>query len=125
MRHLSVKYNIMFSETSRLNFRPLVVKIPTPRMLQNDSEHCIGVEELQASPPLELEVLELDKEFDKAEEHLKTEATIAAEESDIEVSHLIVEIKENIEKLLCQENCRFFFLIYLLIRTKYIGDLTC
>lgn len=98
----------MFSETSRLNFRPLVVKIPTPRMLQNDSEHCIGVEELQASPPLELEVLELDKVFDKAEEHLKTEATIAAEESDIEVSHLIVEIKENIEKLLCQENCRIF-----------------
>ncbi|CAH2086316.1 unnamed protein product [Euphydryas editha] len=71
-------------KTSRLNFRPLIVKMPTQHILQNNSEHCVGVEELQNSPPLELEVLELDKEFDKAEEHLKREAAIAAEESDVE-----------------------------------------
>ncbi|CAH0721766.1 unnamed protein product, partial [Brenthis ino] len=71
---------------SRLNFRPLIVKMPSPTSFHSDSEHSLGVEELQTSPQLELEGSELDREFDKAEEHLKREVAMAAAESDNEVS---------------------------------------
>ncbi|CAH2241290.1 jg3351 [Pararge aegeria aegeria] len=72
---------------SRLNFRPLIVKMPTQNNLlpMSDSD-CLGIEELQTSPPLELESLELDRELDDAEELLKRGAAIAVEESDSDMS---------------------------------------
>lgn len=60
--------------------------MPSPTSFHSDSEHSLGVEELQTSPQLELEGSELDREFDKAEEHLKREVAMAAAESDNEVS---------------------------------------
>ncbi|XP_026495370.2 NAD(+) hydrolase sarm1 isoform X2 [Vanessa tameamea] len=70
---------------SRLNFRPLILKMPTPNILHSDSEHSICIEELQSSPQLEMEVLELNREFDKGEEHLNKDIAIAVAESDTEV----------------------------------------
>lgn len=40
------------------------------------------IDELQASPQLEREVAELDKELDNAEQHLARGVAIATEESD-------------------------------------------
>lgn len=40
------------------------------------------IEELQASPQLELEAAELDKELDNAEQHLARGVAMATEESD-------------------------------------------
>lgn len=68
---------------SRLNFRPLIVKMPSQNTLLPVSDpDSIGVEELQTSPPLELESLELDRQLDDAEELLKRGVAMAVEESD-------------------------------------------
>ncbi|CAB3224699.1 unnamed protein product [Arctia plantaginis] len=64
-------------DTCRLNFRPLVLKMPVAREPSSP-----GIEELQSSPQLELEAAELDRELDNAEQHLNKAVAIATEESD-------------------------------------------
>ncbi|KAM3963103.1 uncharacterized protein ACR2FA_002870 [Aphomia sociella] len=66
---------------TRLNFRPLVLKMPARYTIQAEHEEQ-GVEELQSSPQLELEAAELERELDNAEQHLEKEIAIATEESD-------------------------------------------
>ncbi|XP_059056963.1 NAD(+) hydrolase sarm1 isoform X1 [Achroia grisella] len=65
----------------RLNFRPMVLKMPARHSVREQQE-VQGVEELQSSPPLELEAAELERELDRAEQHLEREISIATEESD-------------------------------------------
>lgn len=68
---------------SRLNFRPLVVKMPSYGLHRSESAtSSLMIEELQASPQLELEAAELDKELDNAEQHLARGVAMATEESD-------------------------------------------
>uniref|UniRef100_A0A2A4JZQ8 Uncharacterized protein n=1 Tax=Heliothis virescens TaxID=7102 RepID=A0A2A4JZQ8_HELVI len=77
---------------SRLNFRPLVMKMPARHMLHSERDPpSPGVEELQSSPQLELEAAELDRELDNAERHLDKGVAIATEESDADTSITIVE----------------------------------
>ncbi|KAJ8722627.1 hypothetical protein PYW07_003807 [Mythimna separata] len=74
---------------SRLNFRPLVVKMPARHILHTDRDPpSPGVEELQCSPQLELEAAELDRELDNAERHLDKGVAMATEESDADTVSL-------------------------------------
>lgn len=57
--------------------------MPSYGLHRSDSAtSSLMVEELQASPQLELEAAELDKELDNAEQHLARGVAIATEESD-------------------------------------------
>ncbi|KAL0842205.1 hypothetical protein ABMA28_014366 [Loxostege sticticalis] len=70
--------------STRLNFRPLVVKMPARHIIHSDPEpdQELGVEELQSSPQLEMEGADLDRELDNAEQHLDRGVAMATEESD-------------------------------------------
>ncbi|XP_013180340.1 PREDICTED: uncharacterized protein LOC106126975 [Papilio xuthus] len=71
--------------TNLLNFRPLVLKMPSPRAVRSERDHSLGIEELRRSPSIEVEAIELEKQLDCAEQHLDAEIAIAtAEESDNE-----------------------------------------
>lgn len=74
----------MFAGSTRLNFRPLVVKMPARHIIHSDTEpdQEPGVEELQSSPQLEMEGADLDRELDNAEQHLDRGVAMATEESD-------------------------------------------
>ncbi|XP_052757604.1 NAD(+) hydrolase sarm1 isoform X2 [Galleria mellonella] len=64
-----------------INFKPMVLKMPARHTVHDQHEQS-GIEELQSSPPLELEAAELERELDRAEQHLEREVAIATEESD-------------------------------------------
>ncbi|CAH0604788.1 unnamed protein product [Chrysodeixis includens] len=69
--------------STRLNFRPLVVKMPARHTIHTDREPTSpGVEELQSSPQLEMETAELERELQNSESHLDKGVAIATEESD-------------------------------------------
>lgn len=73
-----------------LNFRPLVLKMPSPRALRSQQEHSLGIEELRRSPSIEVEAIELEKQMHSAEQHLDAKIAIAtAEESDNEEVRII------------------------------------
>lgn len=73
---------LYFPVPTRLNFRPLMVKMPARHTLHEPEHSSSEVEELQTSPHLEMEVAELDRELDNAEQQLRKGATMATEESD-------------------------------------------
>lgn len=57
--------------------------MPTYGLHRSESAtSSLMIEELQASPQLELEAAELDKELDNAEQHLARGVAMATEESD-------------------------------------------
>ncbi|KAL4714585.1 hypothetical protein ACJJTC_006631 [Scirpophaga incertulas] len=74
--------------SSRLNFRPLVVKMPARHVVRCDHQPETGMEELQSSPQLELEAAELERELDNAEQQLDRGVAIATEESDADTVKL-------------------------------------
>ncbi|XP_060810819.1 uncharacterized protein LOC132904437 [Amyelois transitella] len=71
---------------TRPNFRPLVLKMSARHQFFDTSDNDQGMEELQDSPPLELEAAELDRELSNAEQHLEREVAIATEESDADTA---------------------------------------
>ncbi|KAI5641700.1 sterile alpha and TIR motif-containing protein 1 isoform X1 [Phthorimaea operculella] len=70
------------SPSPRRNFKPLVLKMPRfdPEPVSRSSEELRA--ELEASPHLEMECSELDREFSNAEQQLDRGVAMAAEESD-------------------------------------------
>ncbi|KAJ0180624.1 hypothetical protein K1T71_004028 [Dendrolimus kikuchii] len=68
---------------NRLNFRPLVVKMPARDTIKTGTvNQSQGVEELQTSPQLEIETSLVEQEMTNAEQQLEKGAAIATEESD-------------------------------------------
>lgn len=75
---------MLISGFSRLNFRPLTLKMPARNLLQQPEPSSPVAEELQRSPEFELEAQELERAMDIAEQHLDRGVALATEESDAE-----------------------------------------
>ncbi|VVC98342.1 unnamed protein product, partial [Leptidea sinapis] len=66
---------------ARFNFRPLLVKVPT-QTLQTDMPQTADIEDLETSPPLEIEVAEIEEQLNEVEKHIGRGAATISEESD-------------------------------------------
>ncbi|XP_050680741.1 NAD(+) hydrolase sarm1 isoform X1 [Leptidea sinapis] len=66
---------------ARFNFRPLLVKVPT-QTLQTDMPQTADIEDLETSPPLEIEVAEIEEQLNEVEKHIGRGAATVSEESD-------------------------------------------
>lgn len=80
---MTCKIIISSTDPNRLNFRPLVVQMPSRHIVKTNTESLArGVEELQTSPQLEIETSLVEQEMTNAEQQLEKGAAIATEESD-------------------------------------------
>lgn len=71
--------------------------MPARHTLQPEEPSSPGVEELQASPQLEMECNELDRELYSAEQHLDRGIALATDESDADtVSYFTNTINEKV-----------------------------
>ncbi|CAG4989026.1 unnamed protein product [Parnassius apollo] len=85
-------------DNNHINFQPLILNMPEKHSLHSKSEQSfLGMEELQTSPTLETEAIELERELNNAEQHSDGEVAMATDESDgqtkLQIVYIVTSIK--------------------------------